>query len=104
MKIVLDIDKLLADGQITAGEYERLKGFSLKETGSLAFNILIGFGVIATAGGALALLPSSLTAIVLGVVLAFECSVPSLVATPAINHWRRDYLSSVFIAERTGIA
>lgn len=70
MKIVLDIDKLLADGQITAGEYERLKGFSLKETGSLAFNILIGFGVIATAGGALALLPSSLTAIVLGVVLA----------------------------------
>ena len=55
MKIVLDIDKLLADGQMSAGEYERLKGFSRKETGSLAFNILIGFGVIATAGGALAL-------------------------------------------------
>lgn len=70
MKIVLDIDKLLADGQITAEEYERLKGFSHKETGSLAFNILIGFGVIATAGGALALLPSSLTAIVLGAFLA----------------------------------
>ncbi|MCA9230340.1 MAG: hypothetical protein KDA57_06800 [Planctomycetales bacterium] len=70
MKIVLDIDKLLADGQITADEYDRLKGFSHKETGSLAFNILIGFGVIATAGGALALLPSSLTAIVLGSLLA----------------------------------
>ncbi|MDE0866667.1 MAG: hypothetical protein OSA98_23030, partial [Rubripirellula sp.] len=70
MKIVLDIDKLLADGQITANEYDRLKGFSLKETGSLAFNILVGFGVIATAGGALALLPSSLTAIVLGILLA----------------------------------
>ena len=71
MKIVLDIDKLLADGKITSEEYGRLKGFSLKETGSLAFNILIGFGVIATSGGALALLPSSLTAIVLGAILAF---------------------------------
>lgn len=70
MKIVLDIDKLLADGQITADEYGRLKGFSHKETGSLAFNILIAFGVIATAGGALALLPSSLTAIFLGTLLA----------------------------------
>lgn len=70
MKIVLDIDKLLADGQITAEEYQRLKGFSLKETGSLAFNVLIGFGVIATVGGTLALLPSSLTAIPLGILLA----------------------------------
>lgn len=70
MKIVLDIDKLLAERQITPEEYERLKGFSLKETSSLAFNVLIGFGVIATAGGALALLPSSLTAIVLGSLLA----------------------------------
>jgi len=70
MKIVLDIDKLLLDGQITAAEYERLKGFSHKETGSLAFNILIGFGVIATAAGTLALLPSSLTAICLGALLA----------------------------------
>ena len=42
----------------------------IEVTGSLAFNILVGFGVIATAGGALALLPSSLTAIVLGTVLA----------------------------------
>ncbi len=70
MKIVLDIDKLLAENQITEGEYERLKGFSQKETGSLAFNILIGFGVVATAGGVVALLASSVTAIVLGTLLA----------------------------------
>lgn len=70
MKIVIDIDKLLADGQLTANEYDRLKGFSLKQTGILAFNILIGFGVIATAVGVLALLPSSLTAIALGILLA----------------------------------
>ena len=70
MQIILDIDKLLAESQITEEEYDRLKGFSLKATGSLAFNILIGFGVIATAGGTLALLPSSLTAIALGILLA----------------------------------
>ena len=70
MKIVLDIGKLLSEAQITEEEYDRLKGLSLKATGSLAFNILIGFGVIATAGGALALLPSSLTAIALGILLA----------------------------------
>lgn len=69
MKIVLDIDKLLADGQITAKEYDLLKAFSLKETGSLAFNILIGFAVIATSGGALALLPSPLTAIIMGTLM-----------------------------------
>ena len=70
MKIVLDIDKLLVAGEIAPDEYDRLKELAIKETGSLAFNILIGFGVIATATGALALLPSSLTAIVLGVLLA----------------------------------
>jgi len=70
MKIVLDIDKLLADGEITVAEYERFKGFSRRDTGSLAFNVLVGFGVIATAVGAVALLPSALTAIVVGAILA----------------------------------
>ena len=56
MKVVLDIDKLLAEGRITDAEYTRLKEFAAEDTGSLAFNILIGFGVVATAGGALALL------------------------------------------------
>ena len=84
MKIVLDIDKLLEDGLITSHEYERLKRFSLKETGSLAFNILIGFGVIATAGGALALVPSSLTAIVLGTLLAVAGIV---LALNMANEW-----------------
>ena len=84
MKIDLDIDKLLADGQITEEEYERLKGFSLKTTGSLAFNVLVGFGVIATAGGALALLPSFLTAIVLGGILAVA---GILLSVTAADEW-----------------
>jgi iron complex transport system permease protein len=70
MKIVIDIDRLLSEGRITGEEYLRLRALSVEETGSLGFNILIGFGVIATAGGALALLPSGPTAIVVGVILS----------------------------------
>ena len=70
MKIVIDVDKLLKEGRINAEEYDRLKAFAVQETGSLAFNTLVGFGVIATAGGALALLPSGPMAIFLGLLLA----------------------------------
>jgi hypothetical protein len=70
MKIVIDVDRLLAEGRITGEEYVRLKALSVEETGSLGFNILIGFGVIATAGGAAALLPSGPTAIVVGLALS----------------------------------
>lgn len=71
MKVTLDIDKLLREGRITAAEYARLKGFAAAETGSMALNILLGFGVIATAGGTLALLQSAPASIVLGALLAF---------------------------------
>lgn len=70
MKVTLDIDKLLRDGRITSAEYAKLKGFAAAETGSLALNILLGFGVVATAGGTLALLQSAQSSIVLGALLA----------------------------------
>ena len=70
MKIVIDVDKLLEEGRITSEEYSRLSALAVEETGSLAFNILVGFGVIATAAGVLALLPSGLTATFLGLLLA----------------------------------
>jgi hypothetical protein len=70
MRVVLDIDKLLAEGRISTTEYERLKEFAVEDTGSLAFNILIGFGVVATAAGALALLHSAAASIPLGLILA----------------------------------
>jgi iron complex transport system permease protein len=66
MKVTLDLDQLLADGKITRAEYERLGSLAAKSTGSLAFNILIGFGVIAVSGAALALVPAPLTAVVIG--------------------------------------
>jgi iron complex transport system permease protein len=69
MKVTIDIDKLLREGRISREEYARLQGFAAAETGSLAMNILLGFGVIATAGGTLALLHSAASSIVLGAVL-----------------------------------
>jgi hypothetical protein len=66
MKVTLDLDQLLADGKISPAEYEKLGQLAAKSTGSLAFNILIGFGVIAVSGAALALVPAPSTAIVIG--------------------------------------
>ena len=69
MKITLDLDHLLEDGKITQEEYERLGALAAKSTGSLAFNILIGFGVIAVSGATLALVPTAITAVVIGLVV-----------------------------------
>jgi len=66
MKVTLDLDHLLREGKITQIEYERLNELAAKSTGSLAFNILIGFGVIAVSGPVLALAPAPTTAIVIG--------------------------------------
>jgi hypothetical protein len=71
MKVTVDIDKLLREKRISPEEYAKLKGSSAADTGSLALNILLGFGVIATAGGTLALLHSAAGSIVLGAGLAF---------------------------------
>jgi hypothetical protein len=69
MKVTLDLSKLVEQGQLTAAEADRLKGLAATETGSLGINILVGFGVVAVAAGAVALVPTPLTAIVLGAVL-----------------------------------
>ncbi|HRE30938.1 MAG TPA: hypothetical protein PLD88_03095, partial [Candidatus Berkiella sp.] len=66
MKVTLDLEQLLADKHLTQQEYEKLKALANQSTGSLAFNILIGFGVIAVSGAALALVPTPVTAIIIG--------------------------------------
>jgi hypothetical protein len=66
MKVTLDLDQLLQDQKITRDEYDRLSEFAAKSTGSLAFNILIGFGVVAVSGATLALVPTPITAVVIG--------------------------------------
>jgi iron complex transport system permease protein len=66
MKVTLNLDQLLTDEKITRTEYERLGTLAEKSTGSLAFNIQIGFGVIAVSGAAFAMVSASTTAIVIG--------------------------------------
>ena len=41
MKIVIDIDQHFKEGRINSEEHSRLKGQAVKETSSLAFNILV---------------------------------------------------------------
>ena len=68
MKVVLDLTKLVEEGKLTQAEADRLGQLAAHDTGSLAINILIGLGVVAVAGGAIALSPDPLTAIAIGVI------------------------------------
>lgn len=70
MKVTLDLDALVANGDLTAEEALRLAGLGQRSTSALAFNLLIGFGVLAVASGALALVPQPATAVVIGFVVA----------------------------------
>ena len=69
MKITLDLSALVEQGKLTPAEAERLKGLAAHETGALGINILIGFGVTAVAVGAVALVPTPLTAVAIGIAL-----------------------------------
>src|SRR6476660_7734490 len=66
MKITLDISKLVEEGQLTREEADKLTALAAHDTGSLGVNILIGFGVVAVASGAVALVPTPLTAVLIG--------------------------------------
>lgn len=76
MKITLDISKLVEEGKLTREEADKLTALAAHDTGSLGVNILIGFGVVATTAGAVALVPTPLTAVGLGLVLsAAGCAI-----------------------------
>ncbi|HTV36596.1 MAG TPA: hypothetical protein VMF12_09195 [Xanthobacteraceae bacterium] len=66
MKITLDLTALVEQGRLTGEEAERLRSLAARDTGSLAINILVGFGVVAVSAGAVALLPTPATAIAVG--------------------------------------
>jgi hypothetical protein len=69
MKVTLDLDSLLAQGKITAEEHAKFNNFAVQTTSNLAFNILVGFGVVAVSGASLALIPSPVTAIIVGLMI-----------------------------------
>ena len=51
MKVLIDIDRALAEGHITADERDKLKRLSRGQTSDLALNILIAFGIVAVTAG-----------------------------------------------------
>jgi iron complex transport system permease protein len=57
------------EGKLSPTEAERLRALAAHDTGSLAINILLGFGVAAVSAGAVALAPTPATALVLGLVV-----------------------------------
>ena len=76
MKITLDISRLVEEGKLTRAEADKLTALAAHDTGSLGINILIGFGVVAIAAGAVALVPTPLTAVGLGLALfAAGCAI-----------------------------
>src|SRR5699024_8817035 len=85
MKITLDLDELLQNKQITQVEYDKFSRLAAASTGSLAFNILVGFGVIAVGAAALALIPAPITAIAIGL-CALAAGV--LLLRPNLAQWQ----------------
>jgi hypothetical protein len=69
MKVTLDLSELLEQGKITPAEAERLRALAAPGTSAFGINILIGFGVVAVAAGAVALVPLPSTAAALGVAI-----------------------------------
>ena len=69
MKVTLDLSRLLQDGAITPEEHDRLGRLGRRDTGLLLVNILVGFGVLAVAGGGVAMAPDPLTGVALGGIL-----------------------------------
>ena len=59
MKILLNIKELLEEGQIDQTVYDKLLLLTKRQTTSLAFNLLLGLGMVTTSIGAIALAPSS---------------------------------------------
>jgi iron complex transport system permease protein len=84
MKITLDISKLVEEGKLTNEEADKLAEFAAHDIGSLGINILIGFAVVAIAAGAVALVPTPLTAVSFGLALFVAGSA---IALKRVQHW-----------------
>jgi hypothetical protein len=84
MKITLDISKLVEAGKLTRDEADRLTALAAQDTGSLGVNILIGFGVVAIAAGLMALVPTPLTAMILGLAILLGGCV---IALNRVQQW-----------------
>ena len=69
MKVTLDLTDLVATGQLTQNEADRLARLGAEDTASLGSNILLAFGTVAVALGGGVLFPTVQSVIVMGVIL-----------------------------------
>ena len=69
MRVTLDLSRLLEEGKLSPAEAEQLSALAAHDTGSFAINILVGFGIVAVSAGAVALVPTPVTALILGLVV-----------------------------------
>ena len=84
MKIVLNIKELLEEGQIDQVEYDKLLLLSKRQTTSLAFNLLVGLGIVAASIGAIALTPSPYSCFTFGLLV---CAVGILIKIKTSDQW-----------------
>ncbi|MBK1629653.1 hypothetical protein CKO31_02650 [Thiohalocapsa halophila] len=70
MKALLDLDQLLAAGEISPEQHMRLRRHAAHETAALAYGLLAGLGVLAVAGATIAMLPVPATAVWAGAMVA----------------------------------
>ncbi|MGN6157582.1 MAG: hypothetical protein ACTHNL_05765 [Devosia sp.] len=69
MKVTLDLNDLVAKGQLTQEEADRLARLGAEDTASLGSNILLAFGTVAVVLGGGILFPTAQSVIVIGVIL-----------------------------------
>lgn len=69
MKVTLDLADLVARGELTKDEADRLARLGARDTGSLGVNILLGFGTVAVAAGGGFLFPTAQSVVVIGAIL-----------------------------------
>ena len=69
MKVTLDLTDLVARGEITQAEADKLAKLGARDTGSLGSNILLGFGTVAVALGGGFLFPTAQSVVVIGAIL-----------------------------------
>jgi iron complex transport system permease protein len=66
VKVTLDLSKLVEEEKLTPAEADRLRALAAHDTSAFAINILVGFGIVAVSAGAVALVPTPVTALIIG--------------------------------------
>ncbi len=91
MKAILDLDQLLADAEISPEQHARLCRRALRDSATLGYGLLAGFGMAAIAASLIAMFPSGTTTLVVGLLSA---AAGVLLRAAGARRWR--YLSTVW--------